>query len=50
MAMMQGFPTSDRVLEGMHKIAVAEIAAEASVRRHIREEYVKHAVVSTGEP
>ena len=48
--MMQAFPTSDRVLEGMHKIAVAEIAAEASVRRHIREEYIKHAVVSTGEP
>ena len=45
---VQDFQTSDRVLEGLHKIAVAEITAEASVRRQIREVYIKHAVVSTG--
>ena len=38
----------ERVLEGMHKIAVADMVAEASVRKHIRELYIKYAVVSTG--
>jgi len=38
----------ERVLEGMHKMAVADIAAEASVRKHVRELYTRYAVVSTG--
>lgn len=38
----------ERVLEGIHKIAVADMVAEASVRKHIRELYMKYAVVSTG--
>lgn len=38
----------ERVLEGMHKIAVADISAEASVRKLIREIYITCAVVSTG--
>ena len=45
---MQGFPSMERVLEGMHKMAVADIAAEASVRKHVRELYTRYAVVSTG--
>ncbi|KAL0039173.1 hypothetical protein WJX77_010168 [Trebouxia sp. C0004] len=43
----EGFPTMERVLEGMHKMAVADIAAEASVRKHVRDLYTKFAVVST---
>ena len=39
----------ERVLEGMHKMAVADIAAEASVRKHVRELYTRYAVVSTGD-
>jgi hypothetical protein len=45
---MQGVPSVERVLEGMHKMAVADIAAEASVRKHVRELYTRYAVVSTG--
>ena len=45
---VQGFASTERVLDGMVKIAVAELGAEASVRRHLRELYVKHACVSTG--
>lgn len=43
----EGFATVERVLDGMHKIAVADVVADASVRKHIRELYLKHAVVST---
>ncbi|KAL3162429.1 hypothetical protein ABBQ32_010098 [Trebouxia sp. C0010 RCD-2024] len=43
----EGFATMERVLEGIHKIAVADMVAEASVRKHIRELYMKYAVVST---
>ena len=39
----------ERVLDGMHKIAVADMAAEASVRKHIRELYMRHATLSTGK-
>lgn len=46
---LQAFPSMERVLEGMHKIAVADISAQASVRKHIRELYAKFAVVSTGK-
>ena len=45
---LQAFPSMERVLEGMHKIAVADISAEASVRKLIREIYITCAVVSTG--
>lgn len=45
---MQGFASMERVLEGMHKMAVADIVAEASVRKHVRELYTRYAVVSTG--
>lgn len=38
----------ERVLEGIHKIAVADMVAEASVRKHIRELFMKYAVLSTG--
>lgn len=38
----------ERVLEGIHKIAVADMVAEASVRKHIRDLFLKHAVLSTG--
>lgn len=48
-AMVQAYSSSERVLDGMLKIAVAELGAEASVRRHLRELYIKHVSVSTGE-
>ena len=48
MCAIQGFPNMERMLEGMHKIAVADMASEATVRKHIRDLYMRHAVVSTG--
>ena len=45
---MQGFATMERVLDGVHKIAVADMVAEASVRKHMRDLYMKYAVLSTG--
>ena len=45
---LQGFATMERLLDGIHKIAVADMVAEASVRKHIRELYMRHAVLSTG--
>ena len=47
-AAIQTFPSMERVLDGMHKIAMADMAAEASVRKHIRELYMRHATLSTG--
>lgn len=38
----------ERVLDGVHKIAVADMVAEASVRKHMRDLYMKYAVLSTG--
>lgn len=38
----------ERVLDGVHKIAVADMVAEASVRKHMRDLYMRYAVVSTG--
>ena len=38
----------ERVLDGLHKIAVADMVAEASVRKHMRDLYMRYAVVSTG--
>ena len=48
LCILQGFATMERVLEGIHKIAVADMVAEASVRKHIRELFMKYAVLSTG--
>ena len=48
LAIKQGYATTERVIDGMVKIAVAELGAEASVRRHLRELYIKHVYISTG--